>query len=233
MDTKPSRGWQGAVLRLLGAGEYRLTVTEKRSITDDYLRLSFSAGGLLGDRPVHPTMWIRLWFGHGHQRGYTVINPDRHADTFDIEFALHDGRAARWARDAQPGDTIEATVLGSDFALPKPAPRGYVLVGDSASLPAINTLLDAIGDSPVKVFLEAAHDDDVALPVSCADPVWINPCNGDVTLVDAVRSAAFEASGYFGWVACNSRTTREVARIFKDHYGIDRRSIKAQAYWMA
>ena len=42
-------------------------------------------------------------------------------------------------------------MLGSNFTLPEPAPKGYVIVGDTASLPAINSLLTAIGDSPAQV----------------------------------------------------------------------------------
>lgn len=58
-ETKPTRGFPGAVLRLLRAGEYRLTVTGRREISAHYLRLSFDAGGLLADRAPHPTMRIR------------------------------------------------------------------------------------------------------------------------------------------------------------------------------
>jgi len=82
---------------------------------------------MLAEHPVHPTMWIRMWFADGdklHQRGYTLVDPDPAAGTVDIEFALHDGIASQWARAAQPGDTIEATVLGSKFAIPEPPPAG-------------------------------------------------------------------------------------------------------------
>ncbi|AYM42014.1 siderophore-interacting protein [Mycobacteroides chelonae] len=232
--TQPTRGWQGAVLKLLRAGDFQLTVTGRRELTDNYVRLSFSAGGLLQDRDIHPTMWIRLWFSDGeklHQRGYTLVNPDPQADTVDIEFALHDGMAARWAQAALVGDTIEATVLGSHFELPVPAPRGYIIVGDTASLPAINSLLEAIGDSPATVFLEAAHESDKTLPVK-GNAVWIDR-HGDRSLVQVVREAAFDAPDFFGWVACDTRTTREVAQVLKEHYGIPRRAMKAQAYWMA
>ena len=144
-DKKPSRGFQGTVLKLMRAGDYELTVTGRREISPHYLRLSFNAGGMLDGTPLHPTMWIRMWFADGdklHQRGYTLVDPNPEADTVDIEFALHDGVASRWAQDAQPGDTIEITVLGSNFTLPEPQPAGYVIVGDTASLPAINSLLD-------------------------------------------------------------------------------------------
>lgn len=236
-DKMPSRGFQGAVLKLLRAGDYQLTVAGRREITPHYLRLSFNAGGMLADRPLHPTMWIRMWFADGdkqHQRGYTLVDPNPETDTVDIEFALHDGVASRWAQDAQPGDTIEVTVLGSNFTLPEPAPKGYVIVGDTASLPAINSLLTAIGDSPARVFLEAGHDDDKQLPVArSADVVWVDRKNNGEALVEAVSSAAFDADEHFGWVACDNRTTRTVAKIFREDYKIPRKSIKAQAYWVA
>jgi NADPH-dependent ferric siderophore reductase len=236
-DTKPSRGFQGAVLKLLRADDYQLTVTGKCEISTHYLRLSFEAGGLVRERSVHPTMWVRMWFADGdklHQRGYTLVDPDSDADTVDIEFALHDGVASRWAQAAQPGDTVEVTVLGSNFTLPEPRPAGYVIVGDTASLPAINSLLDAIDDAPARVFLEAGHDDDKSLPVAgSADVVWIDRDDASESLVAAVGSSAFEATDHFGWVACDNRTTRTVAKILREDYKIPRKSIKAQAYWVA
>ena len=236
-DTKQSRGFAGAVLKLLRAGDYELTVTASTQVTPHYLRLSFQAGGLLADRVLHPTMWIRMWFSDGdklHQRGYTLVNPDPANDTVDVEFALHDGVASRWAQQAAPGDTIEVTVLGSSFALPDPRPAGYVIVGDTASLPAINSLLDAIGDAPAQVFLEAAHDDDKQLPVARGtDVTWVDRKNAGESLVQAVESAAFDAADHFGWVACDNRTTRAVAKLLREDYNIPRKAIKAQAYWVA
>jgi NADPH-dependent ferric siderophore reductase len=236
-DNVPLRGFQGAVLKLLRASDYQLNVTGCRELSPHYLRLSFDAGGLLTDRPLHPTMWIRMWFADGeklHQRGSTLVDPNPEADTVDIEFALQCGVASRWAREARPGDTIDVTVLGSNFTLPEPAHKGYVIVGDTASLPAINSLLSAIGNAPAPVFLEAAHDDDKQLPVArSADVVWVDRKNSGEALVEAVASSAFVATDHFGWVACDNRTTRAVAKVFRDDYKIPRKSIKAQAYWVA
>lgn len=236
-EHQASRGWTGTVLKLLGAGDYQLTVTARRELSPHYLRLSFDDGGLLDRHGVHPTMWIRLWFTDGdklHQRGYTLASPDPVAGTLDIEFALHDGVASRWARAAQSGDTIGATVLGSRFVLPDPRPAGYVIVGDCASLPAINSLLTSIGDAPARVFLEAAHDDDRELPVARgADITWVDRENAGAALLEAVRLAAFDAADHFGWVACDSRTTRSVARVLREEFAISRKSLKAQAYWVA
>jgi NADPH-dependent ferric siderophore reductase len=237
-ETKLSRGFPGTVLKLLGAGDYTLTVTAREQLSPHYVRLSFEAGGLLADRALHPTMWIRMWFADGdklHQRGYTLVDPNPEANRVGIEFALHDGVAANWARNAKPGDTVEVTVLGSNFHLPEPRPGGYIIVGDTASLPAINSLLDAIGDTPAWVFLEAAHDGDKKLPVGgrAADVEWVDRKNNGEALVQAISSSAFDASDHFGWVACDNRTTRAVAKVLREDYGIPRKSIKAQAYWVA
>lgn len=235
-EQRGSRGLTGAMVSLLGGGDYRLTVTARRPITPHYLRLSFDAGGLLKDHTPHPTMWVRMWFTDKdklHQRGYTLVSPDPARDTVDIEFALHGGLASRWAQAARPGDVITATVLGSKFEVPDPPPAGYVIIGDTASLPAINSLLNAIGDAPARVFLEAGYDDDRLLPVARdAGVTWVDRAEDGKALVDEVRSAAFAAADHFGWVACDSQTTRSVSRVLRNDFGIPRKSIAARAYWM-
>jgi NADPH-dependent ferric siderophore reductase len=234
-EPKTSRGWQGAVLALWRPGNYLLTVTGRREISQHYVRLSFDAGGMLAQNSLHPTMWIRMWFPDGnklHQRGYTLVNPDPAADTIDVEFALHSGVASQWARDARPGDTIEATVLGSKFGIPEPPPAGYVIVGDTASLPAVNSLLEAIGDAPAQVFLEAGYIGDKDLPVARdTNVIWVDREDHGEALVQTVKSAAFEAADHFGWVACESRTTRSVSKVLQQEFGIPRRSVAARAYW--
>ncbi len=236
-DGKASRGLQGALVKLFRGGDYELTLTGRTEISPHYLRLHFDSGLLLAERTVHPTMWVRGWFPDGdaaHQRGYTLVNPDAAAGTVDIDFAIHDGLAARWAASAREGDTLEVTVLGSSFSLPSPAPAGYVIVGDTASLPAINSLLAAIGDAPARVFLEAAHDGDRDLPVARdTGIVWVDRKNAGEALVEAVRSSAFDAHDHFGWVASDNRTTRTVAKVLREDFGIPRRALKAQAYWSA
>ena len=91
-------------------------------------------------------MWIRLWFdndGKPHQRVHAV-DPDPVAGTFAIEFAIHDGPARSGRNSLSSAILISSTVMGSSFALPTPAPDGWLIAGDAASLPAINSLLEAI-----------------------------------------------------------------------------------------
>jgi len=234
-NDRPSRGYQGAILRLLQAPEYDLTVIAREELNEHYVRLSFAGGGLLAAHETHPTMWIRMWFPGGgklHQRSFTVVNPNPAADTFDVEFSLHDGIASRWARAAQPGATIAATVLATPFVAPTPAPAGYVIVGDAASLPAINSLLASIGDTPARVFLGADRYEDKGLPVARHVGVeWIDRSQSTEAFIQTIRSEAFDARGYVGWVASNNRATRAAAEILRENYRIPRASIKAQAYW--
>ncbi|WP_329533445.1 siderophore-interacting protein [Streptomyces sp. NBC_01450] len=131
-------GWEGAVLKLLRGKDFEFTVTGAEDITPRYRRLRLTDGGMLAATGVHPTMWVRLWFdnaGKPHQRAYTLVDPDPATGTFGLEFALHEGRASDWARAAKPGDTIEATVHGTAFTEPDPAPSHVFAVADAASLP--------------------------------------------------------------------------------------------------
>jgi len=92
-DKVPLRGFQGTVLKPLRASDYQVTVTGRRELSPHYLRLSLDAGGLLTDRPLHPTMWIRMQFADGerlHQRGYTLVRPQ-----FRGRHRRHRVRAAR------------------------------------------------------------------------------------------------------------------------------------------
>ncbi|MBA4023339.1 MAG: NADPH-dependent ferric siderophore reductase [Gordonia sp.] len=229
-----SRGLQGLVLKALGADDYGLTVTGKQQVTDSYVRISFKAGGLLGHHDRHPTQWIRLWIPNGdkqQQRGYTLVDPDEAADTFDIEFALHDGPAANWAVTAEVGETIGATVMGSKFAIPDPAPSEYLIFGDPAAVPAINSLLDAIGDVPARVWLEWQHESDKNLPLKATPATtveWVERGTKGQALRDTAARLSVTPDA-FGWVACEFYTTRDITKSLKSK--LPKTSVKSQAYW--
>src|SRR5699024_3800644 len=53
--------------------------------------------------------------------------------------------ACAWAAVAEPGARIQAMVLGTaKFAVPEDAPAGYLLIGDAASIPAINSIIEVV-----------------------------------------------------------------------------------------
>ncbi|MFF7528763.1 siderophore-interacting protein [Streptomyces bobili] len=231
------RGWEGAVLKLMRGKDFTLTVTGSEQVTPDYRRLHLTDGGLLAATGVHPTMWVRLWFtnaGKPHQRAYTLVDPDPAAGTFALEFALHEGAASDWARAAKPGDTIEATVQGTGFAEPAPAPSRILAIGDPASLPAINSLLDALGATPATIWFEGGGDD---------LPFRTDPARHDLRrtpraeLVDRVKTElpallAATADPYV-WIACDTRTTRTLSAYVRKDLAVPKERTHALGYWRA
>ena len=255
------RGEAGRVLRELRAQDFVFTVIETERVNATYVRLRCAGNGFLTTHPPYPTMWVRLWFadpdasGAGHQRAYTLVDPDVETDTFWLEFAVHDGAAARWACDARVGDQIEASLYGSEPALPScDDVDRHVLVGDVASLPAVNSLLDAFSPAPTTVVLEWVHPEDRGLPVRLRDGDslrWVRRERDGGALLDAVRAelsaldAPVEAPGgrtsllvtqatcprIFAWGACDTVTTRALTKLLRSA-GLRKDCIKTLGYWL-
>ncbi|MEV4784745.1 siderophore-interacting protein [Streptomyces tuirus] len=235
------RGWEGAVLKLMRGKDFEFTVTDVEDVTPAYRRLRFTDGGLLAATGVHPTMWVRLWFdnaGKPHQRAYTLVDPDAGVGTFGLEFALHEGCASDWARSAKPGDTIEATVQGTGFDHPAPAPSHVFAVGDPASLPAINSLLDALSSAPATVWFEGGHDD---LPFR-TDPDRhelrkVPRQDSGAHLVDRVKSdlpgLLQGTEDPYVWIACDTVTTRALTAYVRKELGLPKQRVHALGYWRA
>ncbi|WP_029768130.1 siderophore-interacting protein [Haloglycomyces albus] len=236
------RGVEGFVLKLMGSKDFTVTVTDAEQITDHYRRVHCDDGGLLQQIDPHPTMWIRLWFDNGgkpHQRAYTVVNPNPQKGTFSLDFALHDGCAANWARTAQPGDTIEATVQGTGFTGPDPAPEHLYLIGDPASIPAINSLLRHHSELPATVWLETGHESDTDIPLATVadhhEIHWVPRKNQGQALTDEVRAvlpdAIMEPERAYVWIACEAAVTRTLASFARKELGLPKNRVHALGYW--
>ncbi|MGY1744158.1 siderophore-interacting protein [Blastococcus sp. SYSU D00695] len=236
-------GWEGVVLRALRGKDFVLTVRGAERVSEGCARVRVDDGGLLAACPPHPAMWVRLWFADGgrpHQRAFTLVDPDPAAGTFDLEFALHDGPAARWSLAARPGDTIEATVQGTRDERPPAGTRLLHLVGDPASLPAVNSLLDAHAALPARVWLEAASPADRELPVRTRpgqEVVWVDADGAPGRAVTAAAQAAWAAPGgadpardWF-WVACEAAATRDLGRHLRRELRVGKDRVSALGYW--
>ncbi|MFD9167000.1 siderophore-interacting protein [Streptomyces sp. NPDC059558] len=237
-----SKGWEGVVLKLMRGKDFTFTVTGAEDLTEDYRRVSFTDGGLLAaaGESLHPTMWVRVWFqgaGKPHQRAYTLVDPDPQAGTFSFEFALHDGVASAWARDAKPGDTVDATVQGTGFTAPEPAPQRLLVIGDAASLPAINSLLDTYPQTPATIWFETQHDSDAQLPMRVEQGRHdIRRVRRDGTaLADRVRSELPELVGdpepAYVWLACDTVTTRALTAYLRKELALPKHRVNALGYW--
>lgn len=236
------RGWEGAVLKLLRGKDFTLTVTGAEDVTADYRRLHLTDGGMLAATGVHPTMWVRLWFdddGKPHQRAYTLVDPDPAAGTFSLEFALHEGRASDWARAARPGDTVEATVQGTGFQYPDPAPSHVFAVADPASLPALNSLLRAVGRAPATVWFEGRDDGGLPFRTDAARHE-VRPVprrDAGAHLVARVKAdlpaLVRETPDPYVWIACDTVTTRALASYVRKELGLPKQRVNALGYWRA
>ncbi|WP_406209723.1 siderophore-interacting protein [Kitasatospora sp. NBC_01560] len=235
-------GWEGVVLKLMRGRDFTFTVTGVEEVTEHCRRVRFTDGGMLAETGVHPTMWVRVWFpgaGRPHQRAYTLVDPDPADGTFGIEFALHEGPASRWAAAAGPGDTVPATVQGSAFAAPEPLPERMFLIGDRASVPAVNSLLSALPDVPATIWLETQHAADEQLPLRirpARHEVRHVPREGDgARLVAEVRDALpgllGDPAGAYVWIACDTATTRALARFTRKELALAKPQVHALGYW--
>lgn len=186
---------------------------------------------------------MRLWFekdGKPHQRAYTLVDPDPETGTFGLEFALHEGAACEWARTVKIGETIDATLQGTGFTLPDPAPSRLFVIGDAAALPAINSLLDAVPSAEATIWFETAHEEDRELPFRLdeAHHTLHHVARGDAggQLVSEVKSALPELLGEdhtdaYVWVACDTATTRALSAYLRKELGLPKDRVNALGYW--
>ncbi|RLY94812.1 siderophore-interacting protein [Kocuria tytonicola] len=250
--------WERLAVRALGASETRLTVVARRDVSPTYARITVRDEGFLARHTPFPTLWLRLWFTHegrDHQRAFTVIDPRPEEGLFDLEFALHHGAASDWARTCAPGDSIRASLLGSTPPWqPKKHPRRgtpeapsaaldadfagrTVIVGDPASLPAVNSMLTRLSSRDVEVWFEYRNPDDESLPLAAAEHHRVRRIRrrgeGD-ELADAVLShwdAESPGAGDRFWIAVEAQQNRKLSTTLRTRYGVPRTNIDATAYW--
>ncbi|GAC58602.1 putative ABC transporter permease/ATP-binding protein [Gordonia hirsuta DSM 44140 = NBRC 16056] len=240
------KGFQGAVLRALGAKEHLATVVRTEQISSAVIRVDFVSMTLLYPDGEKPSAWIRAWFpdveggSKMFQRGYTLMNPNPATGEFSLCFLIHEpvGPASAWAARAQPGDELVAQRMGGDgWELSGLPPAGYLLVGDVAAWPGIRSILGELpGGAPVRVFIEYTNDDDPQLDLPQRDDLdlqvtWVPRRADGRALVDALGERDYR--GFKSWVAAESTATRLVRSKLSGEHGHNKGTMAAQAYWIA
>lgn len=240
--SSPKRGVNGTLMRAFRARDLRIRVTAREEVSKHFVRLQFDDGGLLDADDVYPTYWLRLWFtttaGKGHQRAYTVVQPDHENKQFWLEFYLHPGIASDWAGAARVGDEIDASILNGRSPL-VPDPTHIMAVGDGASVPAIADLLLRMPPAvTADVLLERGYDDDhEVLPMPNREGTDVTWFDRDDTIADAaldlarIRLAGEKGSATNFFVALEGHHTRRISRTLRKEFEVPKERVNAQAYW--
>ncbi|WP_159922758.1 MULTISPECIES: ATP-binding cassette domain-containing protein [Nocardia] len=234
------RGFAAVVLNAFGVQYHNATVLSTEQTTPRMRRVWLSAPSLFDEIDLEPTAWLRIWFPDPagseteFQRGYTIAEADLESGRFAIDFVLHEpaGPASAWATSVRSGETIEVTSFGSKGFSVAEDQAGYLLIGDSASIPAINSILAAVPPQvPVEVYLEQHHDDDLLIPLTPhprAQVHWV-PRTSEEALAAAL--AARDWSNWYAWAGPESKALKHIRARLKE-FGFPKTDVYTQAYWV-
>jgi ATP-binding cassette subfamily B protein IrtA len=239
-----ARGFQGAMLRGFGARDHTATVIETVQIAPHFVRIRMESPTLFEEAQAEPAAWLRFWFPDPEgsktefQRAYTISEADVPAGRFAVDIVLHDpaGPASLWARTVEPGATIAVmSLMGSSrFDTPDEQPAGYLLIGDSASIPGINGIIGVVPDDvPIETYLEQHDDNDALIPLAQHPRLqvhWVNR-RDEKSLAAAIENRDW--SDWYAWATPEATTLKHVRTRLRDDFGFPKSEIHAQAYWSA
>lgn len=239
-----ARGIQAAILRGFGGRDHTATVLERVYIAPHFVRIRMVSPTLFEDAETEPAAWLRFWFPDPKgsdtefQRAYTLSEADPETGHFAVDIVLHDpaGPASTWARTVQPGATIDVMALmgKSRFVAPEEQPAGYLLIGDSASIPGMNGIIGTIPDDvPIEMYLEQHDPNDTLIPIAQHPRLrvhWVSRCD-ECTLANAIESRDW--SNWYAWATPEATTLKNVRKRLRETFGFPKSEIHAQAYWSA
>lgn len=235
------RGLQGALLKGFGGRDHEATVLEVSRVAPHFVRITMSSPTLFQDVTVEPTAFLRFWFPDHQggdsefQRVYTIVWAEPDSGRFAVDVVLHEpsGPASHWAARAEPGMTLPVVSLGSrGFHVPDELPAGFLLIGDSASIPAINSILAVVPvDVDVEVYLERHSADDHLIPI--ADHPrrglhWVDRTD-DLALAAAIEDRDW--SDWYAWAGPEAGSLKHLRKRLREAFGFPKTDLHAQAYW--
>ncbi len=239
-----ARGFQGAMLRGFGARDHTATVVETVRIAPHFVRVRMESPTLFDDAQAEPAAWLRFWFPDPEgskaefQRAYTISEADVPAGRFAVDIVLHEpaGPASLWARTVEPGATIAVmSLMGSSrFDVHDEQPAGYLLIGDSASIPGMNGIIGVVPDDvPIEMYLEQHDDNDTLIPLAQHPRLqvhWVRR-RDEKSLAAAIGTRDW--SDWYAWATPEAGTLKHVRNRLRDEFGFPKSEIHAQAYWSA
>lgn len=169
-------------------------------------------------------------------RDYTPLHYDPVGQRISFDFFLHDGAgvAARWARQAEPGQ--ELGVLGPRGSYVASQRFGeYLLVGDETALPEIEGRLRLLEPGARATAVLLVSDAGEQRPLASAaelDLRWVRRSDDTQTkLKQAVNAAVSGAFGGFVWLAGEASEVRSVYDHLVRVCGVEARRVHASGHW--
>ena len=169
-------------------------------------------------------------------RTYTPRRFDPAVPELDVEFVLHgDGPASNWAAQAKPGQALILGGPGPNYQIDLDA-EWFLLAGDEATLPAIETILEALpADARVYVLLEVAdaHEERPLATAAQLDITWLHrgAQPADKALEDAIRTIQLPAGNGRIYVGCEAAAMRRIRKHLLQERGLDPATIVTRGYW--
>lgn len=165
-----------------------------------------------------------------HQRGCTIADVDTAAQTFTMQFLIHEptGPAAQWELKAAPGDALDLTRYGSK-PVTAPFTSGVVLVADAAGIAFANACM---GELPARISAQAWLQEhpafDREIPVTSqagATLRWLGPSAQALT----AEAAAFDFSGHSVEIVTEASRAKTLKKHLISRRGVPRSRVRSQA----
>lgn len=169
-------------------------------------------------------------------RVYTPRRWDPTTNELDLEFVLHaEGPATKWASEAKPGDVLLVAGPRGTFQ-PDPAADWYLIAGDEAGLPAIETIFELLpASAKVFAFVEV-RDASAEIPLDSAAQVQLTWLHQDGApagqkLEEAVQASELPEGNGATFIACEAKAVRAIRRHLMQDRGIGGHSLHTRGYW--
>lgn len=240
---------------------HEATVTGRRQISPDLVRLSMNSPAFVGKELEFTDHYIKLlfvpedadysWpFDIAHIRAEqprnklpitrtcTLINLDSETGDFDVDFVTHgdSGLAGPWARVAEVGDKLG--FLGPGGAWGPAAEYGhFVLAGDESAAPAISAGLKHLPEgTTATAYIEIeAEDRKFELPTREGVEVhWVlrNGATHGTELSRAVREAGIPEGKETNWFIHGvAEMIKELRRFLFVESEIPKKDVSISGYW--
>lgn len=232
----------------------RVWVTRIAQLSPRMVRVTFTGDDLGAFTWNGPAAHIKLTFPEEGQteppmpqpdgprvttmRTYTPRRFDPAIPELDVDFVLHgEGPASNWATQAQPGQVLLLAGPGPNYQI-APDAGWFLLAGDEAAMPAIETILDALPASVrAHVVLEVAGKDEERALSSAAqlDLTWVqqdaDADQANTALETAIRALELPSGDGRIYVGCEAAAMRRIRAHLLNERGIDPATIVTRGYW--